>query len=55
MPHRRSAWIRYAERLDELSAFAADLDPVGGKDVLDGVSGKLSQMVSELMAHVEDV
>ena len=55
LPHRRSAWIRYAERLDELSAFAADLDPVGGKDVLDGVSGKLSQMVSELMAHVEDV
>ena len=55
LPHRRSAWIRYAERLDELSAFAADLDPVDGKDVLDGVSGKLSRMVSELMSHVEDV
>jgi hypothetical protein len=55
LPHRRSAWIRFAERLDELAAFAADLHPVEGLEVLKGVSANLNQMVSELMSYVEDV
>jgi hypothetical protein len=55
LPHRRSAWIRFAERLDELAAFAADLHPVEGLEVLKGVSGNLSQAVSELMSYVENV
>jgi hypothetical protein len=55
LPHRRSAWIRFAERLDELAAFAADLHPAEGKDVLAAVSGELDRIASELMAHVEEV
>jgi deazaflavin-dependent oxidoreductase (nitroreductase family) len=30
LPHRRSAWLRFAERLDELATFVADLRPSGG-------------------------
>ena len=30
LPHRRSAWIRFAERLDELAAFAESLHPGRG-------------------------
>ena len=31
LPHRRSAWLRFAERLDELAHFAAGLHPPGEK------------------------
>jgi hypothetical protein len=55
LPHRRSAWIRFAERLDELAAFAADLRPADGLDVLERVSGELSRVGSQLMSHVEPV
>ena len=55
LPHRRSAWIRFAERLDELAAFAADLHPAEGKDVLAAASGELDRIASELMADVEEV
>jgi hypothetical protein len=55
LPHRRSAWLRFAERLDELAAFAAGLHPPAGADVMAAVSGALSQTASGLMAHVEAV
>jgi hypothetical protein len=55
LPHRRSAWIRFAERLDELAEFASDLHPQDGEDVVAGVSGALSQMAAGLTAHVEAV
>jgi hypothetical protein len=55
LPHRRSAWLRFAERLDELAAFAASLHPPAGADVVAAVSGALSQTASDLMAHVEAV
>jgi hypothetical protein len=55
LPHRRSAWIRFAERLDELAAFAADLRPPEGRDVLMAVSAALGQLASDLAAHVEAV
>jgi len=55
LPHRRSAWLRFAERLDELAAFAADLHPTEGRDVVGSVSAALGRMASELMAHVEAV
>jgi hypothetical protein len=55
LPHRRSAWIRFAERLDELALFAAGLDPPEGRDVLTAVSATLARMVSHLAAHVEAV
>jgi sugar phosphate isomerase/epimerase len=55
LPHRRSAWLRFAERLDELAAFASALDPAAGADVVAAVSEALSRRASELMAHVEAV
>ena len=55
LPHRRSAWLRFAERLDELAGFAARLDPPGGEDVMAAVSQALGRMASDLMARVEAV
>jgi hypothetical protein len=55
LPHRRSAWLRFAERLNELAAFAADIHPPAGSDVLAAVSGALAQTAVTLMAHVEAV
>ena len=55
LPHRRSAWLRFAERLDELAAFAAGLHPPAGGDVVAAVSGALGRTASGLMAHVEAV
>ncbi|MGD0196528.1 MAG: ferritin-like domain-containing protein [Solirubrobacteraceae bacterium] len=51
LPHRRAAWFRYAERLEELSAFAAKLEGEG----LATVAGRLDVIAGELMAHVEAV
>jgi hypothetical protein len=55
LPHRRSAWFRFSERLDELATFAADLDPPQGRDVVVAVSGALGETAADLMAHVEAV
>ena len=55
LPHRRAAWFRFAERLDELAAFAAGLDPPAGADVLAAVSAALGQTASGLQAQVEAV
>jgi hypothetical protein len=55
LPHRRSAWLRFAERLDELADFAAGLHPFVGADVTTAVSGALRQTASNLMGHVEAV
>jgi hypothetical protein len=55
LPHRRSAWIRFAERLDELASFAADLHPADGQEVLDAVSAALARAAAGLTAHVEAV
>ena len=55
LPHRRSAWLRFAERLDELAAFAADLRPPAAEDVLAAVSAALSQTASGLTAQIEAV
>jgi uncharacterized Fe-S cluster protein YjdI/CDGSH-type Zn-finger protein len=55
LPHRRSAWLRYAERLDELAAFADAVRPATGGDVVAAVSAALRGASSDLMAHVEGV
>jgi hypothetical protein len=55
LPHRRSAWIRYAERLDELAAFAAGLNPAVGQEVVAEASATLGRMARDLMGHVEAV
>jgi hypothetical protein len=55
LPHRRSAWLRFAERLHELAHFAAGLHPPGGEDVTATVSGALSRTASNLMSQVVSV
>jgi hypothetical protein len=55
LPHRRSAWFRFAERLDELSMFARDFEQHEGGAVLVSVSTALSKFGSELAANIEDV
>jgi uncharacterized Fe-S cluster protein YjdI len=55
LPHRRSAWIRYAERLDELATFAQNLQPAEGREVLVSVSAALAAASSDLTAHIETV
>jgi hypothetical protein len=53
LPHRRSAWLRFAERAGELAAFAAGLHPPARPDVAAAVSAALGRTASDLMAHVE--
>jgi len=55
LPHRRSAWLRFAERLDELAVFAAGLHPPEAEDVVAAVSAALGRMALDLTAHVEVV
>jgi hypothetical protein len=55
LPHRRSAWLRFTERLDELAAFADDLHPPGGEEVIAEVSAALGRTALSLIAHVETV
>ena len=55
LPHRRSAWLRFAERLDELAGFAAGLRPAAGTDEVAAVAGALYRTAASLIAHVEAV
>ena len=55
LPHRRSAWLRFAERLDELAGFAAGLHPPAGADEVAAVAGALHRTAANLIAHVEAV
>jgi len=51
LPHRRAAWIRFAERLDELAEFAAALHPADGEAEVAAVSAALSRMAGGLAVH----
>jgi hypothetical protein len=53
LPHRRSAWLRFAERLEELAAFADGLRPPTGGDVLADVAAALRREAATMTAHVE--
>ena len=55
LPHRRSAWIRFVERLRELAAFAHDIGPFRGEQVVRGVADALDSMATDLAAHIEAV
>ena len=55
LPHRRSAWLRFAERLDELAGFAAGLHPPAGADEVAAAAGALYRAAANLIAHVEAV
>ena len=54
LPHRRSAWIRFSERLDEAADFAQGIDgPAEVRSVLDGVSAELRSMLVRLGPHLD--
>src|SRR6516162_6884071 len=53
LPHRRSAWLRFAERLDELADFADGLHPLVGADEVAAVADALRQAAANMMAHIE--
>jgi Ferritin-like len=53
LPHHRAAWLRYAERLDELAAFSANLHPPKEEHTTAAVSDALSRTASHLMTHLE--
>ena len=53
LPHRRSAWLRFAESLDELAGFADGVRPPAGADVVGTVAAALRRAASNLMAHIE--
>ena len=55
LPHRRSAWFRFAQRPDELAVFAASLHPPVREDVMAAVSAGLGRTASDLTAHIEAV
>jgi hypothetical protein len=55
LPHRRSAWIRFVERLDELATFAHDIGPFEGGHVVGHVADSLRRMATDLQAHIEPV
>lgn len=56
LPHRRAAWIRFCERLDEAAAFGdgIEIEP-GARAVLDDLSGHLRHVSDQLRAHIEPV
>ena len=53
LPHRRSAWIRFVERLEELSGFASGLHPEGGADAMSAVRTALDAASARLAVHVD--
>jgi len=55
LPHRRAAWIRFSERLEDLAEFASDQHPPQGDDTLERVAAHLRATASRLMAQVEAV
>jgi hypothetical protein len=55
LPHRRSAWLRFAERLDELAGFADRLHPPEGADEVASVAGALRRAAANMTAHIEAV
>ena len=56
LPHRRVAWIRFSERLDEAAEFAEAI-PVSGEAarVLSGVIGSLRSVLVSLSSFIEEV
>jgi hypothetical protein len=53
LPHRRAAWVRFSERLDEAAEFADTVEgPPEVREVLDGVSSSLRQMLVRLAPHL---
>ncbi len=56
LPHRRAAWIRFSERLEEITDYSAAID-VGAEArvTLDAVAGALRTLQAKLGANIEPV
>ena len=56
LPHRRVAWVRFAERLEEAAEFAGSIEgPERVRQVLDGVRRGLELTLQRLSEHIEVV
>ncbi len=55
LPHRRAAWIRFSERLEDLAVFAADQHPAQGQETLEKVAEDLRVISARLTSLVEAV
>ena len=57
LPHRRVAWIRFAERLDEAATFAAGIEAADPETtrVLEGVVKTLHHALTRLSSEIEPV
>lgn len=56
LPHRRVAWVRFAERLEEAGALAAGIEgPPDVRGVLDSVARTLESTRARLREHIEPV
>jgi Ferritin-like len=55
LPHHRSAWLRFAERLDELAGFADGLRPPAGADVVATVAAALRRAAASITADIETI
>ena len=59
LPHRRSAWIRFAERLDEIAEAIDAVDASGDTGdaggVLDGAAGNIREVSKRLAEQIEPV
>ncbi|MFN8156408.1 MAG: ferritin-like domain-containing protein [Candidatus Nanopelagicales bacterium] len=55
LPHRRAAWIRFAERLDDLAVFASMQHRELGEPALAAVADDLRAAAARLLDHVETV
>jgi hypothetical protein len=53
LPHRRSAWLRFVERLEELAAFADGVRPFVGADVVADVAVALRRAAANMTAHLD--
>ena len=56
LPHRRVAWVRFSERLEEAAEFAAGIEgPERVRRTLDGVQRGLERTLQRLSEHIEVV
>jgi hypothetical protein len=56
LPHRRVAWVRFSERLEEAAEFAAGIEgPERVRRTLDGVQRGLERTLQRLSEHIEPV
>ncbi len=56
LPHRRAAWIRFCERLDEAADFSEAIDvPPDGQRLLASVAEQLRALSARMRTHIEPV